>query len=256
MKVVTLGVEPLLTELAQLIEVEQDQVVKLTADEDTLILKAGTHKLLREACADADLGIECANETHWLAVNNFESQLAASKSFLTSSLVASVGRTAHRARHPERVVGWSILPSSAGLQQGDVVEVARGLATEDWALDAAIEFWQSLGLEPVEVADGPGLVRARVLCSLINEAASALADGVASAEDIDAAMQLGNNYPKGLLAWADELGLDLVLAVLEGIHSETGDPAYRPHPTLKRKVWAGHLGKMSGRGFYEYEVDA
>jgi len=131
--------------------------------------------------------------------------LALAQASSVSGIVASVPGS-------ERWVGWSTLPPIMPQGGTGIIEISRNPQTEDKYFEAAVEFWQSLGLETVEVADGPGLVRARV-CSLINEAVSALADGVASAADIDAAMQLGNNYPKGLLAWADELGLDLVQAL-------------------------------------------
>ena len=112
---------------------------------------------------------------------------------------------------------------------------------------------QILGFDPVLVADGPGLVRARILCCLINEAIGALMEGVAIVEDIDKAMRLGTNYPFGPLAWADQIGLDTVLGVMTGLHKEWGEDRYRPSPLLRRKVLAGHLGKKSGRGFYIYD---
>jgi 3-hydroxybutyryl-CoA dehydrogenase len=103
------------------------------------------------------------------------------------------------------------------------------------------------------VPDGPGLVFPRILCMIINEAAFALMEGVASAEDIDTAMKLGTNYPLGPLEWADRIGLDQVLGVLEGLQAEYGEDRYRPAPLLRQLVRAGHLGLSTGRGFYPYE---
>jgi 3-hydroxybutyryl-CoA dehydrogenase len=104
----------------------------------------------------------------------------------------------------------------------------------------------------VWVADGPGLVRARTVCCLINEAAGLLLEGVAAAADIDRAMQLGTNYPHGPLAWGDVIGLDVVLGVMNGLFNEWGEDRYRPSPLLRRLVAAGRLGRKTGQGFYTY----
>ena len=102
------------------------------------------------------------------------------------------------------------------------------------------------------MADGAGLVRARLVCALVNEAATALAEGVATASEIDVAMKLGTNYPYGPLDWGDRLGLDLVLGVMRGLHEEFGEDRYRPCPLLTRYVQAGRLGQKTGRGFFDY----
>lgn len=107
--------------------------------------------------------------------------------------------------------------------------------------------------EPVVVADSAGLVRARIVCCLINEAITALMEGVASAENIDLAMKLGTRYPYGPLEWADLIGLDTVLGVMEGLFLEWGDDRYRPAPLLRRMVAAGRFGKKSGVGFFNYD---
>ena len=132
------------------------------------------------------------------------------------------------------------------------MELAPALQTSTESLERAERFWKELGLEPVVVSDGPGLVRARIVCCLINEAVSALMEGIATAEDIDKAMRLGTNYPYGPLEWADYLGLDAVLGVMKGLFEEWGDDRYRPSPLLRRMVLAGRLGKKTGRGFYNY----
>ncbi|OTA41498.1 MAG: hypothetical protein A6D92_06165 [Symbiobacterium thermophilum] len=102
-----------------------------------------------------------------------------------------------------------------------------------------MRFFHSLGRDTEVVTDSPGLVAARLLACLINEAAFALQEGIATAEAIDTAMQLGLNYPLGPLEWADELGPDKVLAVLEGLQRETGEERYRPAPYLRKRVLAG-----------------
>jgi 3-hydroxybutyryl-CoA dehydrogenase len=148
-------------------------------------------------------------------------------------------------------VGYGLL---SPIDRDQVVEIAAALQTDHEALLLGEEFWRVSGFDPVLVADGPGLVRARILCCLINEAVGVLMEGVATAEDIDKAMRLGTNYPMGPLAWGDHLGLDTVLGVMTGLQREWGEERYRPSPLLRRKVLAGHLGKKSGQGFYEYKV--
>ena len=259
MKIVIVGDDRYLAELIELVTDAGHRVTGFSTLDYSNLRRGDWNKFQRQA-NEADLAIECVTVEFPVKRSaigfGLGEGLSGGKPLLALAIAQSTTQLAGWLAHPlhyERVVGWAALPPISSRDGGGLVEVARGLSTADWAIAAATDFWESLGLEPVEVGDGPGLVRARVLCSLINEAVSALADGVASAEDIDAAMRLGNNYPKGLLAWADELGLDLVLSVLKGIHRETRDPAYRPHPLLKRKVWAGHLGKVSRRGFYEYD---
>ena len=150
---------------------------------------------------------------------------------------------------PERVVGFATFYP---LEEKKVVELSGGLRASRAALEQAEEFFRRLGKETARVADAAGLIFPRILSLIINEAARALDEGVAGAEAIDSAMRLGVNYPSGPLRWADRIGLDEVLAVLEGAHRETGDDRYRPSPLLKRMAAAGWLGEASGKGFYSY----
>ena len=169
---------------------------------------------------------------------------------LTTALCASTTEIASWTSIPSRVVGIGLIPP---IEAGGIVELATALQTHPRALAEAQAFWGELGLESVIVKDGPGLVRARTLCCLINEAVTALMEGVATAADIDKAMQLGTNYPRGLLEWADTIGLDAVLGVMNGLHEEWGDGRYRPSPLLKRMVLAGKLGRKTGVGFFDYQ---
>jgi 3-hydroxybutyryl-CoA dehydrogenase len=134
-----------------------------------------------------------------------------------------------------------------------LVELAAGLRTAEAALSQTQELFKALGKETVQVKDAAGLTFPRIVSLIINEAARSLEEGVAKAEEIDVAMRLGVNYPQGPLRWADQIGLDEVLAVLEGLQRETGDDRYRPAPLLKKLVIAGFLGETSGKGLYSYQ---
>jgi 3-hydroxybutyryl-CoA dehydrogenase len=134
-----------------------------------------------------------------------------------------------------------------------LVELAAGLRTAEAALSQTQEIFKALGKETVRVKDAAGLTFPRIVSLIINEAARSLEEGVAKAAEIDVAMRLGVNYPQGPLRWADQIGLDEVLAVLEGLQRETGDERYRPAPLLKKLVIAGFLGETSGQGFYSYQ---
>jgi 3-hydroxybutyryl-CoA dehydrogenase len=153
-------------------------------------------------------------------------------------------------KKPERVVGFATFYP---LKDRRLVELAAGLRTAEPALEQVEQLFKALDKESVRVKDSPGLTFPRILSLIINEAARSLEEGVASAEEIDVAMRLGVNYPQGPLKWADQIGLDEVLAVLEGLQRETGDDRYRPAPLMKKLVIAGFLGETSGRGFYTYK---
>ena len=145
--------------------------------------------------------------------------------------------------------GFHALPPLAA---GGLVELTRTDGTSAHSLQRAEAFFTSLGLHTAHVGDAPGLVLGRIVCQLVNEAAFALGEGVGSAEDIDAGMVLGLNHPRGPLAWGDAIGLDHVVAVLDALRAERGDPAYRAAPLLRELVLTGRLGVQTGRGFHEH----
>jgi 3-hydroxybutyryl-CoA dehydrogenase len=134
----------------------------------------------------------------------------------------------------------------------ELVEVTSGLSSPPETTARIKEIAGSIGKIPVEVTEGPGFVVNRMLIPLINEGIGILADGIASAEDIDIAMKLGANHPMGPLALGDLIGLDVCLAIMEILHRETGDDKYRPHPLLRKMVRGGFLGQKTGRGFFKY----
>jgi len=147
-------------------------------------------------------------------------------------------------------VGFHALPP---LRDSQLVELTRGPDSAGSAARAAERFFATLGKHTEWVADAPGLVLGRIVCQVINEAAFALGEGVGTARDIDTGMIHGLNYPRGILAWADEIGLDHVLAVLDSLWEEYREERYRPAPELRRLVRAGRLGRSTGAGFFEYD---
>jgi 3-hydroxybutyryl-CoA dehydrogenase len=147
-------------------------------------------------------------------------------------------------------VGFHALPP---LAETRLVELTRGLDSAPSAAEAAERFFATLGKHAEWVGDGPGLVLGRIVCQVINEGAFALGEGVGSAEDIDAGMVHGLNYPRGPLAWADQIGLDHVTAVLDGLHEELGEDRYRMAPALRRLALSGRLGRHTGEGFFRYD---
>lgn len=133
-----------------------------------------------------------------------------------------------------------------------LVELVRGLATDDTTVSAAEAFAKSLGKTPIVVKNAPGFVVNRILCPMLNEAIFVYQEGLASAQAIDDGMKLGCNHPIGPLALCDMIGLDVLLAVMNVFYADFNDPKYRPAPLLKEMVAAGWLGRKSGRGFYTY----
>lgn len=182
-------------------------------------------------------------------LRKLDARVSVSAVIVTSSLHFAATEIASWTSHPERVVGFATFYP---LRDKKVIELAGGLRSQESALKAAEAFFQTLGKEPVRVKDAPGSIFPRILSLIINEAARSLEERVAEAEEIDVAMRLGVNYPLGPLRWADQIGLNEVLAVLEGLQRETGDDRYRPTPLIKKMVLSGRLGEVSGQGFYSY----
>jgi 3-hydroxybutyryl-CoA dehydrogenase len=166
----------------------------------------------------------------------------------TSSL--SITEMASGLQHEEQFLGIHFFNPAPVMK---LVEIIRGDATSEETLEVALDLVRSIGKEPVICRESPGFIVNRILIPMINEAAELLDCGVASREDIDQAMKLGANHPMGPLELADFVGVDIVLAIMEVLYSETGDPKYRPSLMLRRLVRAGKLGRKSGEGFYQYK---
>jgi 3-hydroxybutyryl-CoA dehydrogenase len=152
-------------------------------------------------------------------------------------------------KRPELVLGMHFMNPVPLMT---LVELIRGQATSSEAMTTATELAKTLGKTPVEANDYPGFIANRILMPMINEAIFAVMEGVGTPEAIDQVMKLGMNHPMGPLTLADFIGLDVCLAIMEVLHGGLGDPKYRACPLLRRMVAAGHLGRKSGKGFYNY----
>ena len=250
MRVIIAGETPFIESVGQLCTESGHTVIMYLVEDFFSAVQSGW--AMSEA-AVADVVIELHNESAAAKEELLRALgdiIPAKSLLLTSALASSTTQAASWVPNPTRVVGFGLFPP---IEIGSTVEVTTGLQTDEVTANHALEFWQSISLKPVLVGDGPGLVRARTVCCIINEAVSALMEGIATPSDIDQAMQLGTNYPFGPLAWADEVGLDTVLGVMTGLFTEWGEDRYRPSPLLKRMVLAGKLGKKSGEGFYSYK---
>ena len=146
-------------------------------------------------------------------------------------------------------VGFHALPP---LAETKLVELTRIPSSAELSAQRAEQFFATLGMHTAWVGDAPGLVLGRIVCQVINESAFALGEGVGSGQDIDTGMVLGLNHPRGPLAWADAIGLDHVLAVLDGLWEEYREERYRPAPALRQHALAGRLGRQVGAGFFDY----
>lgn len=204
------------------------------------------------ALADCDLVVEAATENEELKLRIFRQldDVAPKDAIIASNTSSlSITRLAAATKRPERVVGLHFFNP---VPMMSLVEVIRGLQTDD-ATAAAVEAAAlQIGKTPVKVRNSPGFVVNRMLCPMINEAVFALSEGLASAAEIDEAMKLGANHPIGPLALCDLIGLDVELAIMQVLFEGFKDTKYRPAPLLVEMVEAGYLGRKSGRGFFHY----
>ena len=201
---------------------------------------------------NSDLVIEAATENFDLKQNIFveldenagpEAILASNTSSISLTQLAAV------TNRPDKVIGMHFMNPVPLMK---LVEVIRGLDTSDETTEAVIKAAEKMGKVAVEANDSPGFISNRILCPMLNEAVFALQENVGSREAIDEVMKLGMNHPLGPLALADLIGLDVLLSVMEVLQADLGEDKYRPAYLLRKMVAAGHLGRKSGRGFYEY----
>lgn len=206
--------------------------MKLAADCD-LVVEAAIENMKIKKEIFAELDVICKPETI-LASN-------------TSSL--SITEVASATKRADKVIGMHFFNPAPVMK---LVEVIRGAQTSQETFEAVKAASEAIGKSPVEVAEAPGFVVNRILIPMINEAAGIYAEGIASVEDIDTAMKYGANHPMGPLALGDLIGLDVCLAIMDVLYTETGDTKYRAHTLLRKYVRAGWLGRKSGKGFYDY----
>jgi 3-hydroxybutyryl-CoA dehydrogenase len=204
------------------------------------------------ALAAADFAVEAVPEQLDLKVRllkDVDAVLKPGAILASNTSSISITQLAAQTSRPERFIGMHFMNPVPVMA---LVEVIRGLATSDETFQITMSMCEKLEKKPVAVNDAPGFVSNRVLMPLINEAAFAVMEGVATPEAVDAVMKMGMNHPMGPLELADFIGLDVCVNILEVLQTGFGDPKYRACPLLRKYVAAGWLGRKSGRGFYKY----
>lgn len=257
------GIDVVMTDLAEAglqhglktINASLDRLIKkekMTSAQKAEVLARVSTSTDLAALAGTDLVIEAATEDLELKLKIFaqlDQIVAADTIIATNTSSISITRLAAATGRAEKIIGmhfFNPVPMMA------LVELIRGLQTSEDTYAAVEEVARLVGKTPVQVRNSPGFVVNRMLCPMINEAVFALAEGLATAAEIDEAMKLGCNHPIGPLALCDMIGLDVELAVMQVLFEGFKDPKYRPAPLLVEMVEAGYLGRKAGRGFFEY----
>lgn len=227
---------------------------KISSDDKELILSRISGVTDLQPLAQADIVIEAVTENMDVKLAVFEelNKVCQENTILASNTSSlSLTKLAAASGRPDKVVGMHFFNPVPVMK---LVEIIRALQTSDETYQSVRALTEALGKAPVSVKDSPGFVVNRMLVPMINEAVFILYEGLAAAEEIDAAMKLGANHPIGPLALADMIGIDVCLYVMEILHREYGDSKYRPCPLMRQMVEAGFLGRKTGRGFFAYSA--
>lgn len=209
-----------------------------------------------DSFANVDLAIEAATEKREIKESIFQSLCAAvpaSAYLATNTSSISITRLAATTDRPEKFIGLHFMNPVPLMK---LMEVIRGLATDQQTYEMALRFAERLNKTTTNAEDYPAFIVNRILVPMINEAIYALYEGVGTVESIDTAMKLGANHPMGPLQLADFIGLDTCLSIMQVLHDGLADTKYRPCPLLVKYVEAGWIGRKAGRGFYDYRGDA
>lgn len=225
---------------------------KMTEDEAAALLGRVSYTVAMDPAKDADLVLEAIIERFDLKKGVFQELDAICKPeciFCSNTSSISITEMAAVCGRPDRFLGMHFFNPATVMK---LIEITRSLTTSDETFQAVYALSEQIGKQPVEVQDSPGFVVNRILVPMMNEAVFVLSEGVASAEDIDRAMQLGANHPMGPLHLADLVGLDVVLYICDVMYNETHDPKFRACYLLRKMVRAGKLGRKTGEGFFKY----